>query len=141
MSVVVGVDGVGRTRRLDEISAAHAGPVVRVSPPGDLPVLPDGGLVLVDDAHRLTDEQLRSLTAAARSGQPLVVARRPTIHSVALADLDEVAARTGAAAWTAARERAARRLVERGRLVRDGSRLLIPKAAWLFSDGIIAELL
>ncbi|HWO14202.1 MAG TPA: radical SAM family heme chaperone HemW, partial [Polyangiaceae bacterium] len=56
-------------------------------------------------------------------------------------DLDEAAARTGAAAWTAARERAARRLVERGRLVRDGSRLFIPKAAWLFSDGIIAELL
>ena len=56
-------------------------------------------------------------------------------------DLDEAAARTGAVAWTPARERAARRLIERGRLVRDGSRLLIPKPAWLFSDGIIAELL
>lgn len=56
-------------------------------------------------------------------------------------DLDEAAANTGGTAWTPARERAVRKLVERGRLVRDGSRLLIPKAAWLFADGIIAELL
>lgn len=56
-------------------------------------------------------------------------------------DLDEAAARTGSEAWTPARERAVRRLIERGRLVRDGGRLLIPKAAWLFADGIIAELL
>jgi hypothetical protein len=32
-------------------------------------------------------------------------------------------------------------LVERGRLVEDGPRLFIPKAAWLFADGIISELL
>jgi hypothetical protein len=43
--------------------------------------------------------------------------------------------------WTPERERAVRRLVERGRLERRGSRLIIPKSAWLFSDGIIAELL
>jgi oxygen-independent coproporphyrinogen-3 oxidase len=56
-------------------------------------------------------------------------------------DVDAAAARTGAPMWTPARERAARRLIERGRLERRGSRLVIPKAAWLFSDGIIAELL
>ncbi len=56
-------------------------------------------------------------------------------------DVDEASARTGAPMWTLERERAARRLVERGRLERRGSRLVIPKAAWLFSDGIIAELL
>jgi oxygen-independent coproporphyrinogen-3 oxidase len=56
-------------------------------------------------------------------------------------DVDEAAARTGAAMWTPARERAARRLIERGRLERHGPRLVIPKAAWLFADGVIAELL
>jgi putative oxygen-independent coproporphyrinogen III oxidase len=56
-------------------------------------------------------------------------------------DVDAAAARTGALMWTPARERAARRLIERGRLERKGPRLSIPKAAWLFSDGIIAELL
>ena len=43
--------------------------------------------------------------------------------------------------WTVARERAARRLEELGRLKRDGPRLWIPKAAWLFADGTIAELM
>jgi putative oxygen-independent coproporphyrinogen III oxidase len=56
-------------------------------------------------------------------------------------DVDAAAARTGASMWTPERERAVRRLVERGRLERRGSRLIIPKSAWLFSDGIIAELL
>jgi putative oxygen-independent coproporphyrinogen III oxidase len=56
-------------------------------------------------------------------------------------DVDEAAARTGAAMWSPARERAAHRLIERGRLERHGSRLVIPKPAWLFADGIIAELL
>jgi coproporphyrinogen III oxidase-like Fe-S oxidoreductase len=56
-------------------------------------------------------------------------------------DADEATARTGAPIWTAARERAAQRLIERGRLERRGSRLFIPKSAWLFSDGVIAELL
>ena len=57
------------------------------------------------------------------------------------AHVEEAEARTGARMWTPERERAARRLVERGRLVREGSRLMIPKSAWLFADGIIAELL
>ncbi|HTV21587.1 MAG TPA: hypothetical protein VMG12_23020, partial [Polyangiaceae bacterium] len=56
-------------------------------------------------------------------------------------DGDAAAARTGATLWTPERRRAAQRLVERGRLELDGPRLVIPKSAWLFSDGIIAELL
>jgi oxygen-independent coproporphyrinogen-3 oxidase len=56
-------------------------------------------------------------------------------------DAEAAAARTGATLWTPERRRAALRLAERGRLVLDGPRLVIPKAAWLFSDGIIAELL
>jgi oxygen-independent coproporphyrinogen-3 oxidase len=43
--------------------------------------------------------------------------------------------------WTAERVRAVERLVARGRLERDGDVLRIPKPAWLFADGTIAELL
>jgi putative oxygen-independent coproporphyrinogen III oxidase len=56
-------------------------------------------------------------------------------------DVQAASERTGAQMWTPERERSARRLIERGRLEQRGSRLVIPKAAWLFSDGIIAELL
>lgn len=56
-------------------------------------------------------------------------------------DGDAAVARTGATLWTPERRRSARRLVDRGRLVLDGPRLVIPKSAWLFSDGIISELL
>lgn len=56
-------------------------------------------------------------------------------------DVEAAAARTGATLWTPERRRAADRLIARGRLVVDGPRLAIPKPAWLFSDGVIAELL
>ncbi len=56
-------------------------------------------------------------------------------------DLAAAAASTGATAWTAERERAAERLVERGRLAREGDRIWIPREAWLFADGTISELI
>jgi coproporphyrinogen III oxidase-like Fe-S oxidoreductase len=56
-------------------------------------------------------------------------------------DLAAAAASTGATAWTAERERAAKRLVERGRLARDGDRIWIPREAWLLADGTISELI
>ena len=100
--VVVGVDGAGRTRRLDELAelARAAGrAVVRISPPGELPDLAaaagQGALVLVDDAHRLSEDQTRALTAAARAGLAMVLARRPTVHSAPMADLDEAVAAQG----------------------------------------------
>jgi DNA-binding CsgD family transcriptional regulator len=96
VTVVVGVDGAGRTHRLDQIAAAADGPVVRVSAPAaaDLAEVlgraaTDGALVLVDDAHRLGADELAALAAAARRGVAMVISRRPTIGSPALADLDE----------------------------------------------------
>jgi putative oxygen-independent coproporphyrinogen III oxidase len=56
-------------------------------------------------------------------------------------DVEGAAAELGVQAWTAARERTASRLVERGLIRKDGSRLWIPKAAWLFADGTISELM
>jgi len=48
---------------------------------------------------------------------------------------------TGALAWTAARERAAERLLAAGRLERQGDRLRIPADSWLFADGVVRELI
>ncbi|WFE26390.1 helix-turn-helix transcriptional regulator [Solwaraspora sp. WMMD791] len=102
MTVVVGVDGSGRTRRLDEIAASTGRPTVRVTPAtsADLAVLleqarADDALVLVDDAHQLPAETIRSLTVAARAGLAMALARRPTIDSAELADLDGVVAGQG----------------------------------------------
>jgi oxygen-independent coproporphyrinogen-3 oxidase len=55
-------------------------------------------------------------------------------------DLGRVGADLGIEAFTPTRVRAIDRLVERGRLVRDGDVLTIPRAAWLFTDDIAARL-
>ncbi|MFV2086110.1 LuxR C-terminal-related transcriptional regulator [Micromonospora sp. LOL_021] len=102
MTVVVGVDGSGRTRRLGEIATAAGRPAVRVTPAttDDLQVLlnqarADDALVLVDDAHHLEPATLRSLTVAARGGASMAIARRPTITGPELADLDEAVSGQG----------------------------------------------
>ncbi|MFY1632124.1 LuxR C-terminal-related transcriptional regulator [Solwaraspora sp. WMMB335] len=102
MSVVVGVDGAGRTRRLGEIAATANRPVVQVTDGSveDLTALlaqagADGALVCVDDAHQLAPDTLRALAGAARGGVAMAIARRPTIDRPELADLDEVVAATG----------------------------------------------
>ncbi|OJF15926.1 helix-turn-helix transcriptional regulator [Couchioplanes caeruleus] len=102
MTVVVGVDGAGRTHRLREIAAAAGRPVACVvfTTVDDLDALlararTDGAMVIVDDAHRLPPEALRTLAAAARAGLPMAIARRPTIDGPELADLDDAVAAAG----------------------------------------------
>jgi len=104
VTVVVGVDGAGRTRRLDEIAATASGAVAWVIPPVRMldelaaqlaGAAADGRLVLVDDAHRLGPDELTLLASTARRGVAMVVARRPTIDSAELADLDEAVAARG----------------------------------------------
>jgi oxygen-independent coproporphyrinogen-3 oxidase len=56
-------------------------------------------------------------------------------------DVARAARETGAVGWTRERERAAARLVQNGRLERNGDRLRIPKRAWLFADGVVRELM
>ncbi len=87
MTVVVGVDGSGRTHRLRMLAAAATGPVAWFT----APPVPDVRLVLVDDAHRLDPSALRILAAACRAGTPMVIARRPTVTGPELAELDEAA--------------------------------------------------
>jgi oxygen-independent coproporphyrinogen-3 oxidase len=55
-------------------------------------------------------------------------------------DLEAAAAELGIAAWRPARQRAAERLVRAGRLDVRGGRIAVPRSAWVFADGIAAEL-
>jgi oxygen-independent coproporphyrinogen-3 oxidase len=55
-------------------------------------------------------------------------------------DLGEAGRDLGLDPWTAERTREVERLVMRGRIVRDGDRLRIPKDAWLFTDDTAARL-
>jgi DNA-binding NarL/FixJ family response regulator len=104
VTVVIGVDGSGRTHRLAEIAARTGGAVVRLAAaaglPADLAERLDaaraaGSLVVVDDVHRLDADSLRTLTAAAHAGLALAIGRRPTIDRPELAALDEIVASTG----------------------------------------------
>jgi DNA-binding CsgD family transcriptional regulator len=97
VTVVVGVDGAGRTHRLRQLTGPDA---VWVDPGADLAAqleraARDGLVVVVDDAHRLPGEVARSLAAAVRRGAAVVMARRPTIAGPELAELDEVVAARG----------------------------------------------
>lgn len=104
MTVVVGVDGAGRTHRLGEIAAAARLPVLRINgrSAADLDLEhrlsdppPGGCLVVVDDAHLLDAPALRRLAATARGGMPMVISRRPTVDRPELAELDEAVAAQG----------------------------------------------
>ena len=55
-------------------------------------------------------------------------------------DLEDAARPLGIQGFSAERARAADLLVARGRLVREGTRLRIPRAAWLFADDTAARL-
>ncbi len=91
MTVVVGVDGAGRTHRLRALAPSEA---VWVTP--DRPGVPASAAALVvDDPHRLDEPTLRALSDVARRGAPVLLGRRPTIDRAALAELDELAARDG----------------------------------------------
>ena len=96
MTVVVGVDGAGRTHRLRELAAAAPGPVRWVLPDGALvPANPSTDTTLVvDDPHRLDEATLRTVAAAARGGVRVLLGRRPTIGGAALADLDAAVSAT-----------------------------------------------
>jgi oxygen-independent coproporphyrinogen-3 oxidase len=91
----------------------------------------------IADACRALEVENEALSAEVQLSEALMLGLR-LAEGV---DVDEASAHTSAPMWTAARARTVGRLIERGRLERRGSRLVIPKAAWLFADGIIAELL
>jgi DNA-binding CsgD family transcriptional regulator len=92
VTIVIGVDGSGRTHRLSVLAAASGREAVWIGASEVESTLEaarsDGALVVVDDAHLLGDEALQSLTAAARAGVPIMTSRRPTLDREELAELD-----------------------------------------------------
>ncbi len=87
---------------------------------------------------------LRGLEAEHELLSPATALRERIMLGLRMAeglDLAAAAAELGVSAWTPERTRAAEKLVARGRLEREGDRLRVPKKAWLFADGTIAELL
>jgi DNA-binding CsgD family transcriptional regulator len=102
VTVIVGVDGSGRTHRLRQLVGAAGPGTVLVGPQTTsaealralLDVDPAPSLLAVDDAHRLDPGLVAELIRLARAGTPMVLTRRPTVSNQQLADLDaELAAR------------------------------------------------
>ena len=56
-------------------------------------------------------------------------------------DLDALERDLGLQVWTQEREKAVARLARAGRIERRGARLVIPRSAWLFADGVVRELI
>lgn len=104
VTVIIGVDGSGRTHRLNAIADAAGRTAVRIGQADTATEVEarleaareDSALVVADDVHRLSDDVLRALATAARQGVRMVITRRPSIDREPLAALDEaVVAATG----------------------------------------------
>jgi oxygen-independent coproporphyrinogen-3 oxidase len=94
-------------------------------------------LAVQDAAHRPLVEQVETVDATTRLSERLLLGLRLKEG----VNLDEASAQCAAVAWTPARTKAIDRLVARGRLQREGSRIRIAQDAWLLADATISELL
>ena len=92
VTVIIGVDGSGRTHRLSALAAADSRDAVWVGASDVEATLASAAsgdaLVVVDDADLLGADELAALTAAARAGVPMMISRRPTLDRAELAELD-----------------------------------------------------
>lgn len=91
----------------------------------------------VSGAARALESESEPLSPEVRMSEALMLGLRLADG----VDVEAAARRTGASWWTPARRSAVSRLISRGQLAQEGSRLSIPKPAWLFSDGIIGQLI
>lgn len=94
-------------------------------------------LTPADPVHRPLVEQVETIDAQIRLSERILLGLRLKSGL----DVDEAAAQCGAAMWTPTRNKAVERLVARGRLLQEGSRIRIAQDAWLFADATISELL
>jgi oxygen-independent coproporphyrinogen-3 oxidase len=83
-----------------------------------------------------TLEQLETVDASMRVAERLLLGLRLREG----VDLDVLAQETGVELLTTARRRALERQLQRGNLVREGSRIAIPPRAWLLADSTIADI-
>lgn len=87
-------------------------------------------------AGRLEHAEVETLDAETRVREALMLGLRLEDGL----DVGELGARYGVEVLTAERRRAIARLARAGRLVHDGDRLVVPRAARVFTDGVAAEL-
>lgn len=105
---------------------------------------PQGYMEAARAARAPSPDSIRSLESESEALEPETLLSERLMLGLRLAeglDAEQAAVAAGATLWTSERRRVVQRLVERGRLLHEGPRLRIPKAAWLFSDGTISELL
>lgn len=101
ITVVVGVDGSGRTHRLrEEVVGREAVWIDREAALEEIGSAILTGrqsdtLLVVDDAHLHGAAAQRALAAAGRAGVALLISRRPSMTTSELADLDDAAAAQG----------------------------------------------
>ncbi len=103
VTVVVGIDGSGRSHQLALAAAAVGGAAVELPDLTDAEqvraladgVADDGALLVVDDAHARPSEVLVEVVAACRREARVVIARRPGTPEPVLATLEELALRGG----------------------------------------------
>jgi len=88
-------------------------------------------------ALRMLETETELLSADVRMSESLMLGLRLSEG----VDVEAAALASGALMWTPARRSAVQRLKSRGQLAHDGPRLSIPKASWLFADGIISQLI
>jgi oxygen-independent coproporphyrinogen-3 oxidase len=88
--------------------------------------------------------QLSPLVAASERSSPEIALSERVLLGLRLregVDFSRAEAETGATAWTAERQEASARLIERGDLIREGETLRIPPHTWLFADRVVRELI
>ena len=76
--------------------------------------------------------------------EPETAARERLMLGLRLAegvDFGALERELGVPVWTSERQRSAERLVRAGRLERRGARLAVPRAAWIFADGVVRDLM
>ena len=79
-------------------------------------------------------EQIEELTPSMRLRERIMLGLRLASGI----DLATAAREVGAEAWPRERQRAAEKLAQRGRLVRDGDLLRVPRESWVFADDTAA---
>jgi oxygen-independent coproporphyrinogen-3 oxidase len=95
-----------------------------------------GGVAGGAESRAATEGSSEDLDAETRLRERIMLGLRVAEGFDLVASAEEL----GVVAWTKERRRAADRLVKKGQLAIEGGRLTVPHGAWLFADGVAAEL-
>ena len=107
------------------------------------PVVPESFARATMDAKHATPPEVDGISESAEGLDGETLLRERIMLGLRVdegIDLESEARALRAPGWTPARVRAANGLEERGRIVREGPRMRIPRAAWLWTDDTAARL-